>query len=1078
MRWTDNTPYTYSDWVEKADMEPHKITFPDFQNYLVLPDMHFPKELKESCMTFQPHLTDEFNCTVMFLSNPYHPVWLSVPCNMTLQRMEIICEFHIDYTNDSTDTRDNFGISVGCGSSLHRESKECADDGWWYINANCLKPVPASYPASHQVRDFNLSPDITLLAQACESLNAATVGTSSVDFLPYHDYLTMLFRSTGTILLLPEPGQVTCGLVQSSGFDTARITVENNVLCETAMRVANAVICVQSAFQVHVQTCLPGHYRCEDGTCILAAYHCDGFPHCPDATDEVNCTVCSSSPKHSWVDCFSGCKQPYCHCSTHYFQCKAGGCVPWTVVCDCEKNCLDNSDEAWCSQALVANCGNETESRLKDHGSFHCDNNTSVAIELVNDFIADCHDSVVDEEMYINFTAGIQMQTSQTCSQDGIPCVDGFIACFPGTSLCVFERDETGRTTHCRHGNHLRNCYNFTCPTMFKCPHSYCVPLNVACDGRADCPNGEDEAVSQCKDGICQGLLKCSKDNVCVHPRYIAEGTAQCIRSRDDEALYQLVECLPPCHCKGLSVSCAGFELAKIPKFHFQVKALNLSQSLHAVRRFFLRFHNTNYLLSLDLSKNNLTDLLADTFKSLSHLLFLSLHGNHITQFEPGHFVGLNNLRELNILKNPLFSIATSTFSSLNSLPHLDMTNLRLTELLPCTFSGLSHCLSLSVARNMLVAVQADSLCGLRKLQYADFRENPILTLDLAFLKQAQFLKLLLMHNHEICCLIDTVDLCMPRVEMSSKFACKGMISSHLLRLAGWLVISLVIFLNGTALLLSVVEKKMSGDKLLTIGLYFSDLLSGLSVAIVLVMDGRFRGLYVALYSMHWRYSPQCVTAAFLSLMSTEMTLQCLLFIVAQRWFAVAFPFKVKDMQLKAPLGLSIACVGLLSFAISFFFFYSASFGKSSFAALNSQCSFLPIFEKERPFYAHLAFMLVNFTIICLIGLFSSMTVRALWRKENTLGQSKMATSRRLRLNSRAIVRVCLAPLYSTAMFVVSCCIFVLQWNGYELGEHLKWSLALLVQPLQGCVNPLLFIFITPRSAADVRTLLQHFNRH
>ena len=36
-------------------------------------------------------------------------------------------------------------------------------------------------------------------------------------------------------------------------------------------------------------------------------------------------------------------------------------------------------------------------------------------------------------------------------------------------------------------------CTHFKCIGYFKCPHSFCLPLKYICDGKNDCPEGEDE---------------------------------------------------------------------------------------------------------------------------------------------------------------------------------------------------------------------------------------------------------------------------------------------------------------------------------------------------------------------------------------------------------------------------------------------------------------------------------------------------------------------------------------------------------------------------------------------------------
>ncbi|GFR68382.1 low-density lipoprotein receptor [Elysia marginata] len=46
------------------------------------------------------------------------------------------------------------------------------------------------------------------------------------------------------------------------------------------------------------EPCLEGRFRCDDGTCIPRAYKCDGFPQCPDSSDEKVdlCCKCHVTP--------------------------------------------------------------------------------------------------------------------------------------------------------------------------------------------------------------------------------------------------------------------------------------------------------------------------------------------------------------------------------------------------------------------------------------------------------------------------------------------------------------------------------------------------------------------------------------------------------------------------------------------------------------------------------------------------------------------------------------------------------------------------------------------------------------
>ncbi|ELT90340.1 hypothetical protein CAPTEDRAFT_93704, partial [Capitella teleta] len=53
----------------------------------------------------------------------------------------------------------------------------------------------------------------------------------------------------------------------------------------------------------------------------------------------------SSNKVLNFVYCHEVCHAKDCRCKPGYFQCEAGGCVPYSKVCDCSEDCSDGSDE-------------------------------------------------------------------------------------------------------------------------------------------------------------------------------------------------------------------------------------------------------------------------------------------------------------------------------------------------------------------------------------------------------------------------------------------------------------------------------------------------------------------------------------------------------------------------------------------------------------------------------------------------------------------------------------------------------------------------------------------------------------
>ena len=100
---------------------------------------------------------------------------------------------------------------------------------------------------------------------------------------------------------------------------------------------------------VSIITCLPGHYQCKDRTCILDILLCYGFPHCSSEDDELDC-YCTLSGNYvaNSTFCLWDCRAPKCKCSDFNFQCKLGGSVSYSFICDGIVNCLHHDSDELC----------------------------------------------------------------------------------------------------------------------------------------------------------------------------------------------------------------------------------------------------------------------------------------------------------------------------------------------------------------------------------------------------------------------------------------------------------------------------------------------------------------------------------------------------------------------------------------------------------------------------------------------------------------------------------------------------------------------------------------------------------
>eukprot|EP00057_Strongylocentrotus_purpuratus_P026443 XP_011680917.1 PREDICTED: low-density lipoprotein receptor-related protein 2-like [Strongylocentrotus purpuratus] len=203
-----------------------------------------------------------------------------------------------------------------------------------------------------------------------------------------------------------------------------------------------------------VESCESGLFHCTSGECIHDVFVCDGADDCQDSSDET--------------DCNEGCDE-------NQFQCNDESCISVSFVCDTIPDCKDNSDETNCVLELSSS-------------AFQCFDGSLFPNKVRCDGMVDCIGKTKEDEDQCDY-----MNPNFVCNSDTeLKCDNG--ACAPLDTICMYELNEVGLINGCRDVTNLKECETHKCPSWtMKCPDSYCIPLRYRCDGKMDCPTGEDE---------------------------------------------------------------------------------------------------------------------------------------------------------------------------------------------------------------------------------------------------------------------------------------------------------------------------------------------------------------------------------------------------------------------------------------------------------------------------------------------------------------------------------------------------------------------------------------------------------
>ncbi len=579
-----------------------------------------------------------------------------------------------------------------------------------------------------------------------------------------------------------------------------------------------------------LSNCHAGYFRCDDYTCIPESFLCDGFNDCTRGEDEAKCHCLHfGATVYDSHFCTYNCHaNDYCQCEEIFHQGTNGGCVVYQ----------DNRN-------------------AQDDQVYHCDNGDTILAHYVNDFIPDCSEGE-DEAEYKAVLLDYSVD-GRNCTPGMLPCYKGHSRCFSMFNLCVYDFDKNGRLQHCGNGGHLLNCEQFPCANSYKCQQSYCIPYRRVCDGRADCPGGDDD--DDCEEYVCAGMVKCRGTTFCVHSSEVCDGITHCPLG-DDEMLCSRQPCPVPCQCLGLAVICDHTNMTILPYIGQNVQYMKFTG--HSLTLTETSFSDMMFLEHLSLADNGIRSICGSSqrpvFSILKYLQTLDLRENSIMKLVSFCFNGTRNITRLYLQNNEICMITKDTFHGLNHLHTLNM-----------SFNKMVH-LNLSIFKD------------LNNLIWLDVRGNSLLDIESSMSDIFHSLNILLADDSRMCCLVPKSATCVAPVNFFS--SCNRLLGYKYIVIWLWLIIILTTLCNLLVLIYKIQNRHRSSQDIFIISLSASDLLFGIFLFIIGISDFIYDGDY-ALHDNEWKSSIFCHAAAVISAISSLMSCFNLCALTCIRYYVI-----------------------------------------------------------------------------------------------------------------------------------------------------------------------------------------------
>ena len=768
-------------------------------------------------------------CILMLFSNIKEPQWIPVSCNQAILNAVVCKSEEKVYTIQKTKTTD----LKFCKSTMIIVSNKCYTFPWGKIET-----TSDDFCIAHNSKGVSIS-KITSFSHIFNAVSSANT------------FPTLIFQNNLNVQVIKV----------HKLFDKLRFV---KITTHNVTSNGNHV-CAQEKVTINIGL---NTFYCEKGGYILHIYICDGIKDCPnDNSDEYFCT-CNSENISTKKDNFCMkllTKQNRTQCTSNYFMEVTGICKKY------EFKKVIHTNELKQQRTLKKNVcnGGETCGFLFSH------------------LFLDCGPQSKDEPILSSLSR--KDKTSQ-CNPWEIHCMEGHNLCFNITDICLYQLNKEYNLIPCRNGGHLENCAKFECNMKFKCPDYYCVPWSYICDGKWDCPFGEDEVQNQVCIGknVCESMFRCKNEShKCISIGNVCDNHIDCLY-HDDEQFCDLnsIQCPVSCSCLIYSIKCVELPYHTSP------------------------FTQSDSYISVSIFKSNIT---LDIFTNkLENVKYVQIPGNSITSLCPLNF--LKYISVLDISNNIIEDIESKCFSLSTLLHSIYLNNNFIIHIDEYAFHNLYYLMFLNLSSNPLTNLPSKCFSNILTLKVLNVQNVIFDNIDPNSFSSTN-VKLIWTHDYKMNCISPENSICTsyPPWYVSCSDILPGTAMKELFRSISILTISLNILSISLALL--YLQKKYQNFQIIVIGLNLSDILCGIYLMGIWISDVTFKGVYLINEDL-WKTHNLCFTSLSIILWFAISNQIILMYSSISRFMAVISPMEIREKHWKE-ICYEVFVIHLFSFCLS-----------------------------------------------------------------------------------------------------------------------------------------------------------------